>query len=504
MVWIIDPDKTLILANKVRTRQNLKADASELFWAFFTKAYPSREAYWDMMGFWAEMLAKHGDGTDQEIGETIKAATKDPDFGIEVVENAIEELCEEFDSPYAPDGVGDDEETLIAAIHIHATRLVRTYRIHDYLLSEDVRALVQKLTSLRARLRSLQGNPNLMDESADLIGPDLALARVDVEIAALDGDYMRALGLMADNLPKELFAEVRLGDNAPDKERWTFDGIAQRIVNWINALQRKRDTDWDEVSKLFDRITLGTFCAGERIADDDGFTGLLMDYDMLLKAWRKGSLSLPEIRSLWEKREDVDAERRLQVYYFADGLWQALPSRARAALVSADRAFVSGVAGRPAAILNELRVAAVELLHERLWEPLIAWADRPENRAASPFIRSERDRLQGRSPDLDAFEKLLGDMETERFLREQVGLDKKGLEFIRQQAAKRLGRLRRARNAAEHEPGHEADHAALRDIYAEAVGIGRKGVLPELARLLAKAGAAGMTARGNGNAEEAE
>lgn len=70
-------------------------------------------------------------------------------------------------------------------------------------------------------------------------------------------------------------------------------------------------------------------------------------------------------------------------------------------------------------------------------------------------------------------------------------MDKKGLEFIRQQAAKRLGRLRRARNAAEHEPGHEADHAALRDLYAEAVGIGRKGVLPELARLLAKAGAAG-------------
>ena len=507
MVWIIDPDKTLILANKVRTRQNLKADASELFWAFFTKAYPSREAYWDMMGFWAEMLAKHGDGTDQEIGETIKAATKDPDFGIEVVENAIEELCEEFDSPYAPDGVGDDEETLIAAIHIHATRLVRTYRIHDYLLSEDVRALVQKLTSLRARLRSLQDNPNLMDESADLIGPYLALARVDVEIAALDGDYMRALGLMADSLPKELFAEVRLGDNAPDKERWTFDGIAQRIVNWINALQGKRDTDWDEVSKLFDRITLGTFCAGERIADDDAFTGLLMDYDMLLKAWRKGSLSLPEIRSLWEKREDVDAERRLQVYYFANGLWQALPSRAREALVSADRAFVTGDAGRTAAILNELRVALEELLHDRLWEPFVAWAqEQPDYSVGADFsqVRFVRQQPRGDSPGLETYESLMrDDVAVGRFLHEQVGLDEDGLRFIRQQAAKRLGRLRRARNAAEHEPGHEADHAALRDIYAEAVGIGRKGVLPELARLLAKPGAAGMTAMGNGGAEGA-
>lgn len=491
MVWIIEPNRTLILADKVRARQNLAADASDLFWAFFANAYPSREAYLDRMRFWAETLAEYGDQfINREIGEMMEAATKDPDIGIEVVENELEELREEFDPPYAPDGVGDDEETLVAAIHIHAVHLVRTYRLHDSLLSEDVRALVQKLTSLRARLRNLQGNPNLMDESADLVGPDLALARVDVEIAAQDGDYMRALRLMADNLPKELFAEVRLGDNAPDKERWTFDGIAQRIVNWINALKGNRATDWDAVLATLDQIALGSLHGGESVTDDEGYSWLFIDYDRILKEWIKGSLSLPEIRSIYETREDAAAERRLEVYYFPDGLWQALPKRAREALVSADRAFVSGGAGRSAAILNELRVAVVELLHQRLWEPLIAWAKRPENHAASPFIRSERDRLQGRSPDLDAFEKTLGDTEAGRFL-EQVGLDKDGLRFIKQQAVKTLKRLRLARNAAEHEPGHEADPAALRDLYAEAVGVGRKGVLPELTRLLAKAGGEG-------------
>lgn len=491
MVWIIEPNRTLILADKVRTRQNLAADASDLFWAFFANAYPSREAYLDRMRFWAETLAEYGDQfTNREVGEMMEAATKDPDFGIEVVENALEELREEFDPPYAPDGVGDDEETLVAAIHIHAVHLVRTYRLHDSLLSEDVRALVQKLTSLRARLRNLQGNPNLMDESADLVGPDLALARVDVEIAAQGGDYMRALRLMADNLPKELFAEVRLGDNAPDKERWTFDGIAQRIVNWINALKGNRATDWDAVLATLDQIALGSLHGGESVTDDEGYSWLFIDYDRILKEWIKGSFSLPEIRSIYETREDAAAERRLEVYYFPNGLWQALPKRAREALVSADRAFVSGGAGRSAAILNELRVAVVELLHQRLWEPLIAWAERPENHAASPFIRSERDQLQGRSPDLDAFEKTLGDMETGRFL-DQAGLDKEGLRFIKQQAVKTLQRLRLARNAAEHEPGHEADPAALRDLYAEAVGVGRKGVLPELARLLAKAGGEG-------------
>lgn len=436
----------------------MKADAAELFWAFFTNAYPSREM--------------------------MEAATKDPDSGIEVVESMIEKLCEEFDPPYAPDGEGDDEETLVAAIHIHAMRLVRTYRLHDWLLSEDVRSLVQKLTSLRVRLRNLQGNPNFMDESVDLVGPDLALARVDMEIAAQDGEYMRALRLMADNLPKELFAEVRLGDNAPDKKQWTFEGVAQRVVNWINAL-KGRHTDWDAVLDMLDKIALRSLHGGETVTDEEGYSWLLMDYDRILREWIRGSLSLPEIRSIYEKREDLEAERRLQVYYFADGLWDALPKRARAALVSADRAFVTGDAGRAAAILNELRVATVELLHQRLWEPLIAWADKPENHAVSRAIRYERDRLQGRFPDLDAFEKALGNVETERFLIEQVGLDKDALRFIKQKAAKRLGRLRRARNAAEHTPGHEADHAALHALYAEAVGIGQKGVLPELARLLA-------------------
>ena len=86
---------------------------------------------------------------------------------------------------------------------------------------------------------------------------------------------------------------------------------------------------------------------------------------------------------------------------------------------------------------------------------------------------------------METYEPLLRDgIGVGRFLREQAGVDEKGLQFIKQQAAKTLWRLRQARNAAEHDPGHEADLAKIRDRYAEAVGIGREGVLPELARLL--------------------
>ncbi len=483
MLWIPDLPRTLNLIWKIQGGANVVEDSSNLFWEFFSnRVYPTAEAFHERM----EVLRSlSGEFIIQEVADLV--AMRDDDYAAEYVVRAFDELRQEFDLPYAPDGMGDDEDTLIAAVHIHAIHLARTYRLHDSLLSDDVRADVRKVTSLRERLWHLQGKPNLME---DVLGPDLVVARVDVEIAVTDGDYERALRLMADNLPKEMLSEVRLGANAPDKERWTFDGIGQRIVNWIKALKGNPNTDWDEVLKLFDRITLGTFCAGEEATDNDGFTGPLMYYDILLKEWVKGSLSLPEIRRLWEKSEDVDAARRLQVYYFGGDLWQTLPNRAQAVLVNADRAFVArSDAGRTAAILNELRIAAEELLRDRLWKPLIAWADEQADYRSPDFaeIRFARERAYRKSPSLETYEPLLRDgIGAGRFLREQAGVDEKGLQFIKQQAAETLRRLRQARNAAEHNHGHEADLAEIRDLYADAVGIGRKGVLPELARLLGK------------------
>lgn len=483
MVWIPDLPRTLNLIWKIQGGAKVVEDSSDLFWEFFSnRVYPTAEAFHERMEFWRSLS---GEFIIQEVADLV--AMRDDDYAAEYVVRAFDELRQEFDLPYAPDGEGDDEDTLIAAVHIHAIHLARMYRIHDSRLNDDVRDAVRKLTSLRESLWRLQGKPNLMDEGDDVLGPDLALARVDVEIAAADGEYERALRLMADNLPKELFGEIQLGANAPDKERWTFDGIGQRIVNWIIALKRKRGVDWDSILGMFNQFALGSMRGGEMVTDDVGFSGMLIDYDLMLKAWRQGSLSEPEIRSVIEGREVFAAERRLQVYYFGDGAWQTLPKRAREALVNADREFVSDGAGRTAAILNELRIAAEELLHSRLWEPLIAWADEQKDYPSPDFaeIRFARERAHRKSPSLETYEPLLRDgIGVGRFLREQAGVDENGLQFIKQQAAKSLKRLRQARNAAEHDPGHEADLAKIRGIYAEAVGIGREGVLPELARLL--------------------
>ena len=487
MLWIPDLPRTLNLIWKIQGGANVVEDSSNLFGEFFSnRIYPTAEAFHERM----EVLRSlSGEFTIQEVADLV--AMRDDDGAAEYVVSAFDELRQEFDLPYAPDGEGDDEDTLIAAVHIHAIHLARMYRIHDSRLSDDVRAAVRKVTSLRERLRNLRSALNPMDEWGDVLGPDLALARVDVEIAAADREYERALRLMADNLPKELFGEVQLGANAPDKDRWTFDGIGQRIVNWITALKGDRKTDWDAVISLLDKLAQGNLHGGDGVTDDDGFDGLLIDYDRVLKAWVKGSLSFPEIRGYLEDREDAAAARRLQVYYFGDG-WQTLPNRARAALVNADRAFVArSDSGRTAAILNELRIAAEELLHSRLWEPLIAWADEQKDYRTSPDfsqVRVVREEPRRESLGLEWYERLLlDDVAVGRFLRDELGVSKDDLaQTIRQRTLKYFKGLRAARNAAEHNPGHEADLAKIRGIYAEAVGIGRKGVLPELARLLGR------------------
>ena len=186
-----------------------------------------------------------------------------------------------------------------------------------------------------------------------------------------------------------------------------------------------------------------------------------------------------QVRSSHENGEEA-AERRLQTDYFTDGLWELLPALAKQALISADRTFVDSTYGRRAAVLNELRIAMEEVLHHYFWEPLVEWARRQQGYQAGPDFRGTRitqEHLGNKRPSLDNYEKeVLPDMGTRHFLRE-IGLNEESLYFKGY-----IERLRKTRNIAEHTP----DRAEVDALYAEALGIGQRGVLPELVRLLSK------------------
>ena len=165
-----------------------------------------------------------------------------------------------------------------------------------------------------------------------------------------------------------------------------------------------------------------------------------------------------------------------------------LPERAREALITADRTMVSSTLGRRAGILNEIRIATEEALQQYLWRPLSKWAE--SQRSLYPGVKQILDKPvhQRRSPSIDDYVQLLWHSGTKGYLQ-SVGLSNEDMQFLTKEnrMTKFLQTLQHTRNVAEHEPGSTLDPAAIRNLYAEALGIGRKGVLPELVRLLATA-----------------
>lgn len=64
------------------------------------------------------------------------------------------------------------------------------------------------------------------------------------------------------------------------------------------------------------------------------------------------------------RAEDERAEERLCAYFFPNGLWEALPTDMRRALIEADRSWVSTRVGTVELTLDHLQNAAERLCHE--------------------------------------------------------------------------------------------------------------------------------------------
>ena len=80
----------------------------------------------------------------------------------------------------------------------------------------------------------------------------------------------------------------------------------------------------------------------------------------------------------------------------------------------------------------------------------------------------------------------LKDVGAKDFLRDDLRLKDSDEQFIRQHGVKHFKRLSPLRNDAEHEHERTPDRKEVDALYAEALGIGQRGVLPELVRLLSR------------------
>lgn len=354
---------------------------------------------------------------------------------------------------------------------------------------------------------------------------DWLLSAVDIEVAVQDHDYRLAI-----HATERFYQELASPDSTKETLRQMFShsGIyndimsfrkglkfqetliysLQPLVDWVENLRQQpfEQVDWLSVLRALGET--GRYYSGISFFSTEEFpdefyeersavevNGQLMDmhdYWMFLIGWHQGMSSLSETRdevlALLTRREDIEAEGRLSQYFFDTQLWEVLSRRARAAFISADRAWVSGTRSRIEEIPNYLQVGTEDIFYHHFWSPLLQWAER-EPKASLRDLREIEDRLNGKAPGLAEYRQLLLTDVAHRFLR-HIGIEggSDGMRLLTD--AKRipsdLQNLFNVRNDAQHNPDADISPDILRELYARFLGINRKGVLPELVRLLTR------------------
>ena len=421
----------------------------------------------------------------------------------------LKQLAEQLpDTTYRPD---EDESgfELTRAVYIHGAILFTQWMFTGY--GDDVQSTQRTLEKLLARLRAsgfdrfgvvsynLQSSyPKGEGGLPPFVKPDLVHSlseRVAAQFAFERGVYAEALNRIVNSVGA-LFETYGLdlegGDWYQTKVVMFAPWLANHEAQAREYLKMCKDSnsqniDWPSITQACARMSEYTLDYAVEPFHPDPRTGDSAFWAEQV-GWARNQLTLPEILAVLEERADEAAANRLRIYFFPGNLWSLLPQRAQRALVSTDKQMVTGAElSRREGIFNELRIATEEVLLRCLWQPVSEWAkgqgaDQSRLRATLAELNRKRS-----GPGLDAFVQLLYADGVKGYLR-SIGVDDDGIQFLTKEkrTADYLRRLQHDRNTAEHEYNHIPGVTEIRALYAEALGIGRKGVLPELLRLLAR------------------
>ncbi len=195
------------------------------------------------------------------------------------------------------------------------------------------------------------------------------------------------------------------------------------------------------------------------------------------RAWASAQLSSSEYRKMRDADQREDAENRLKNYFFGHD-WQALPKGAQERLISADVNWNSRQRMAREAILNDLLRATEEMCYEFIWKPL------SESRESSlEFLKFEARAIDRHSTPSSRH---YVDLCKQRFLHDhlrRLKLAEEEFRLLMVILPNLLEQLIDRRNPAEHEPGNPTSREVVEDCYKTFLGIGKRGVLPEFARI---------------------
>ena len=486
MAWIPDPNRALTIIKRLERREKFLDNSIELFQAFFKESH-SPDQYPKRMEEIGSLLAE-GTGyyVDPEIAQAMDSTILDPDAGVRLVVDRLHGLAPLFDVPYKPDEP-EDASSLKAAIYYHATLLVRAMRQSSigeqrYGYGDDISPAYRELERLWLRY----GEAN----SVTLLTIRSISERAGAELAFQAGDYVTALQGVAQSIRAFVQSEEqtqRIGFPWEDHSHFPpwLDKAEDRAKDYLGHLRASREGDVDWAAVITSCNTLKSFLPEEEWTRQEGIEDGLdeeTDYWDETIGWAKAQLTPGQLRSLIEERGGAAATLRLSSYFFPDNLWQRLSEEARNAIVTADLVWMDdGPESRLRTILNPLQRATEDILYHHLWVPLAEWArGRPRDSEYLPGILSE---ARKQYPGLTEYIKIVSEKPTKTYLR-GLGIEGDDLDFLTNKAQRHFRGLRDARNKVEHEPDSNVTPSDIRKLYRASLGIGCRGILPELVRLL--------------------
>ena len=443
--------------------------------------------------------------------------------------------------PYIPDrqdGV-DNFEHLIIYAHIAAARAFRIRTGNE--LSEEVLDCLFEVKQTMARLEATAKGPeSFFDEASSCFtsaGAILAIVFLDIwRIRQAEGRYADALHYLAgaaryydaasanfygeyiDELWPGIAEEQRYWESRLQRLLTGLDVSAREMVNtfeaiksdagsvddWIQVAQdcrsmadsdmrtwdfaELRDNDNDRVIAVstsdsatsFDRIRDEVVVLNPEITEEDlgGFV-TWSEFWHGTKAWATAQLSPSEYRKMREADEKHAAETRLKNYFFVRD-WMYLPERAQERLINADLIWNSPQRVSRESILNDLLRATEEMCEHFIFQPLMN-----QESTRAEILSIEAKVLEDwRRSSLSVREYIwICNSKSLPSLLEELQFAEDEIKFVTRRLPAAMRQLTDARNPAEHEVGSSAPLKLVNAAYRLFLGIGRKGMLPELARI---------------------
>ena len=266
-----------------------------------------------------------------------------------------------------------------------------------------------------------------------------------------------------------------------------LDGVEDRAKSYVANLRNLPEGEVNWTGVIDSCQTMKSYLLVEGLPTRRGADGVVeeeTDYWNETIGWAKAQLTPSQLRSLIEKSNNQAVNLRLSQYFFDGEMWDRLSEDGRNALVACDTVWMDdGPKSRLSQILSPLQRATEDTLYSHLWQPLVEWT------RTKPDYSDYPERLLARSgkqyPGLTEFIDVLRGGPGKSYLA-TLGLAGEDLRFILDDVPTLLRDLRHNRNRVEHEPDAGVALNDIRGLYRAYLGIGRRGVIPELVRLLGR------------------